>query len=163
MKQALREIASTAARKGYSAEDVQDANFAVVAFLDESVLTAYPCAAEWAPKESWRRFVWARFSGEVFFNCLETLRANFDSKTLVEVLEVYYLCTLLGCDGKFAGSTKREFGEREQKPGTVEALGGRTLPPLRRGPNRGGGGASEGGVGMHATQVRVSAPVPSAF
>ena len=40
MKQALREIASTAARKGYSAEDMQEADFAIVAFLDETILTA---------------------------------------------------------------------------------------------------------------------------
>ena len=50
MKQALREIGATAARKGYSAEDVQEANFAIVAFLDETVLTCDPCAAEWAQK-----------------------------------------------------------------------------------------------------------------
>jgi type VI secretion system protein ImpK len=48
MKQALREISSAAARKGYSAEDVQEANFAVVAFLDETVLTSDTCATEWA-------------------------------------------------------------------------------------------------------------------
>src|SRR4029077_2838368 len=50
MKQALREIASTAARKGYSADDVQEANFAIVAFLDETVLTADAAATEWARK-----------------------------------------------------------------------------------------------------------------
>jgi type VI secretion system protein ImpK len=109
MKQALREIASAAARKGYSAEDVQEANFAVVAFLDESVLTADPCASEWAQKSLGEDLFGQRSAGEVFFKRLETLRANRDSASLAEVLEVYYLCLLLGYEGKFAGGSKAEL------------------------------------------------------
>lgn len=109
MKQALREIASTAARKGYSAEDVQEANFAVVAFLDESVLTADPCATEWARKSLGEDLFGQRSAGEVFFKRLESLRANRDSPSLAEVLEVYYLCLLLGYEGKFAGGSKAEL------------------------------------------------------
>jgi len=109
MKQALREIASAAARKGYSAEDVQEANFAVVAFLDESVLTSDPCASEWAQKSLGEDLFGQRSAGEVFFKRLETLRANRDSASLAEVLEVYYLCLLLGYEGKFAGGSKAEL------------------------------------------------------
>ena len=109
MKQALREIASTAARKGYSAEDVQEANFAVVAFLDESILTADPSATEWAQKSLGEELFGQRSAGEMFFKRLETLRANRDSQSLAEVLEVYYLCLLLGYEGKFAGGSKAEL------------------------------------------------------
>ncbi len=109
MKQALREIASTAARKGYSAEDVQEANFAVVAFLDESILTADPSATEWAQKSLGEELFGQRSAGEMFFKHLETLRANRDSRGLAEVLEVYYLCLLLGYEGKFAGGSKAEL------------------------------------------------------
>ena len=109
MKQALREIASTAARKGYSAEDVQEANFAVVAFLDETVLTTDPCAAEWAQKSLGEDLFGQRSAGEVFFKRLDALRANRDSQSLAEVLEVYYLCLLLGYEGKFAGGSKAEL------------------------------------------------------
>jgi type VI secretion system protein ImpK len=109
MKQALREIASTAARKGYSAEDVQEANFAVVAFLDETVLTADPHATEWARKSLGEELFDQRSAGELFFKRLETLRANRDSQSLAEVLEVYYLCLLLGYEGKFAGGSKAEL------------------------------------------------------
>lgn len=109
MKQALREIASTAARKGYSAEDVQEANFAVVAFLDETVLTVDPSAGEWAKKSLGEELFAQRSAGEVFFKRLETLRANRDSLALAEVLEVYYLCLLLGYEGKFAGGAKAEL------------------------------------------------------
>ena len=109
MKQALREIASTAARKGYAAEDVQEANFAVVAFLDEAVLTNDACATVWAANSLGQDLFGQRSAGEQFFKRLETLRANRDSQSLAEVLEVYYLCLLLGYEGKFAGGSKAEL------------------------------------------------------
>jgi type VI secretion system protein ImpK len=110
MKQALREIASTAARRGYSAEDVQEGNFAVVAFLDEAILTAPDNnASQWAGKSLGEELFDQRSAGELFFKRLETLRANRDSQGLAEVLEVYYLCLLLGYEGKFAGGAKAEL------------------------------------------------------
>ena len=109
MQQALREIGTSAARKGYAAEDVQEANFAVVAFLDETVLTADASAQEWARKSLGEELFDQRSAGEVFFKRLETLRANRDSQSLAEVLEVYYLCLLLGYEGKFAGGSKAEL------------------------------------------------------
>src|SRR5215475_5472906 len=109
MKQALREIASSAARKGYSAEDVQEANFAVVAFLDETILTHDSRATEWESKSLGEELFGQRSAGEVFFKRLEILRANRDSQSLAEVLEVYYLCLLLGYEGKFAGGSKAEL------------------------------------------------------
>jgi type VI secretion system protein ImpK len=109
MKQALREITSSAARKGYSAEDVEEANFAVVAFLDETVLTMDSCAAEWAKKTLAEELFDQRSAGELFFKRLDNLRANRDSQSLAEVLEIYYLCLLLGYEGKFAGGSKAEI------------------------------------------------------
>jgi len=109
MLQALREISSTAARKSYSAEDVQEAHFAVVAFLDETILTHDPCSTEWARKSLGEELFGQRSAGEVFFKRLETLRANRDSQSLAEVLELYYLCLLLGYEGKFAGGSKAEL------------------------------------------------------
>jgi type VI secretion system protein ImpK len=109
MKQALREIASTAARKGYSTEDVQEANFAVVAFLDETVLTSDACATEWARKSLGEELFAQRSAGETFFKRLEAQRANRDSQALAEVLEIYNLCLLLGYEGKFAGGSKAEL------------------------------------------------------
>jgi type VI secretion system protein ImpK len=110
MKQALVDIGSTVARKGYSAGDLQEANFAVVAFLDETVLTAQDAnASQWAGKSLGEELFDQRSAGELFFKRLETLRANRDSQELAEVLEVYYLCLLLGYEGKFAGGSKAEL------------------------------------------------------
>jgi type VI secretion system protein ImpK len=109
MEQTLGEIASTAARKGYDPQDVGQAKFAVVVFLDEIILTHDPCAAEWARMSLEEKLYGQRSGGELFFSRLEMLRANRDSQNLAEVLEVYYLCLLLGYEGKFAGGSKAEL------------------------------------------------------
>jgi type VI secretion system protein ImpK len=110
MKQALKEIASVAPRKGYSAEDLQEADFAVVAFLDETILTATDgSASQWAGKSLCEELFGQRSAGELFFKHLEALRANRDSFELAEVLEVYYLCLLLGYEGQFSGGAKTEL------------------------------------------------------
>jgi type VI secretion system protein ImpK len=110
MKQAFKEIASVAPRKGYSAEDLQEADFAVVAFLDETILTASEgSSSQWAGKSLCEELFGQRSAGELFFKRLEALRTNRDSLELAEVLEVYYLCLLLGYEGKFSGGSKTEL------------------------------------------------------
>ena len=110
MKQALAEVASTAARRGYAVEDVQEGTFAVVAFLDEAILTAPDSSAgNWVGKSLGEELFDQRSAGELFFKRLKELRANRDSQELAEVLEVYYLCLLLGYEGKFAGGDKGEL------------------------------------------------------
>jgi type VI secretion system protein ImpK len=110
MKQALNEIASIGPRKGYSAEDLQEADFAVVAFLDETILTASDgSASQWAGKSLCEELFGQRSAGELFFKRLEALRVSRDSLELAEVLEVYYLCLLLGYEGKFSGGSKTEL------------------------------------------------------
>jgi type VI secretion system protein ImpK len=110
MKEALREIGDLAARRRYEQEDVQEANFAIVAFLDEVVMTSQSDAnTQWARKSLQEELFEQRSAGEAFFKRLETLRAGRDSQQLAEVLEVYYLCLLLGYEGKYAGGSKAEL------------------------------------------------------
>ena len=110
MKQALSEVASTAARRGYSADDVHEGTFAVVAFLDEAILTAPDnSAVNWVGKSLGEELFDQRSAGELFFKRLDSLRAGRDSQKLAEILEVYYLCLLLGYEGKFAGGSKGEL------------------------------------------------------
>jgi type VI secretion system protein ImpK len=110
MKQALREIADTAARRGYAQEDVREAEFAVVAFLDEMVLSSQDASrTQWARKSMGEELFEQRSAGELFFRRLEALRANRDSQELAEVLEVYYLCLLLGYEGRYAGGSRTEL------------------------------------------------------
>jgi type VI secretion system protein ImpK len=110
MKQALTEVASTAARRGYAADDVQESTFAVVAFLDEVILTASGASTtNWVGKSLGEELFDQRDAGEHFFKRLDALRANRDSQNLAEILEVYYLCLLLGYEGKFAGGSRGEL------------------------------------------------------
>jgi len=110
MKAALREIGDVAARRGYAKEDVYEANFAVVAFLDEVVLSSQDASrSQWARKSLQEELFDQRSAGELFFKHLEELRAHRDSPQLAEVLEVYYLCLLLGYEGRYAVGSKAEL------------------------------------------------------
>lgn len=109
MKQALTEIAATAARRGYRQEGVHEATFAVVAFLDEAMLSASGANEKWIGKTLGQELYRERSAGETFFKTLDALRAQHDSADLAEVLEVYYLCLLLGYEGKYVGGAKGEL------------------------------------------------------
>ena len=96
----LDEAWHTARENGISPEDVDRARFAVVAFMDETVLSS-----DWPRKDAWTarslQFeMYERYdAGEEFFNRLEQLRANPSDN--IEVLEVYYLCLALGFQGRY--------------------------------------------------------------
>jgi type VI secretion system protein ImpK len=110
MKDALKDIADMAARRGYAREDVAEANFAVVAFLDEIVLSSQDSGrSQWARKSLQEELFDQRSAGELFFKRLDELRAHNDSPRLAEVLEVYYLCLLLGYEGRYAVGSKAEL------------------------------------------------------
>jgi type VI secretion system protein ImpK len=85
---------------GASPEEVAEAAFAVVAFVDETVLQS-----DWDRKDAWTarslQFeLYERYdAGEEFFTRLERLRAHPADN--VDVLEVYYLCLSLGFQGRY--------------------------------------------------------------
>jgi type VI secretion system protein ImpK len=110
IKDALKDISDAAARRGYPANIVREANFAVVAFLDEVVLsTQNPGQTHWARKNLQEELFDQRSAGELFFKHLDELRARQDSIELAEALEVYYLCLLLGYEGRYASGSKAEL------------------------------------------------------
>lgn len=110
IKDALKNIADAAARRGYSRQSVEEASFAVVAFLDEVVLSSQSGGqVQWARKNLQEELFDQRSAGELFFKHLEELRAHHDSTQLAEVLEVYYLCLLLGYEGRYASGSKGEL------------------------------------------------------
>ncbi len=110
MKATLEEIARAAAQKGYKAGDVQEASFAVIAFLDEAVLTSNDSGrGQWAQKTLQEEMFNQRSGGELFFQHLDQLRSYHDSPQLAQVLEVYYLCLLLGYEGRYAVDSKADL------------------------------------------------------
>jgi type VI secretion system protein ImpK len=89
-------------KRGYSDEALQDARFAVVAFLDETVLNlGSGIFSDWARKPLQEELFRVHMGGEVFFQNLERLMRQPDSAHLADVLEVYLLCLTLGYAGKY--------------------------------------------------------------
>src|SRR5712692_4715888 len=110
MKEGLREAERRAVKRGYQNEDIADAGFAIIAFLDETVLTSNdPSRTQWAKKYLLEELFGQAIGGEIFFERLERLRARRDSPQLADLLEVYYLCLLLGYEGRHAVGPKAEL------------------------------------------------------
>jgi type VI secretion system protein ImpK len=101
MEDLLLEVEREAVKAGYRKEDIEEANYAVIAFLDETVLTSSdPARDHWS---SWQaqRYT-GSIAGEGFFEHLKMLRNRRESPQLADLLEVYYLCLLLGYQGRYA-------------------------------------------------------------
>lgn len=109
-REALRMAAQEAQRAGYSAEDTKLATFAVVALLDESVLNSRnPLFAEWPRKPLQEELFGVHVAGEMFFQNLQQLLGRNDSPALADLLEVHYLCLLLGYGGRYSMGSKGEL------------------------------------------------------
>jgi len=103
MRGALQSAESEAVSKGYSSDDVRLATFAMVAFLDESVLNSNnPAFVEWPRLPLQEEMFGHHIAGEVFFQNVERLLAKADSNDVADVLEVYLLCLLLGYQGRYS-------------------------------------------------------------
>lgn len=106
-----------ARRLGYAPEDVSLALYAVVAFLDESVLNSnQPMFAGWPSRPLQEEIFGGHMGGEVFFQYLRQLLARADSEDTADVLEVYQLCLLLGFQGRYSTGDR---GERRELAGAV--------------------------------------------
>lgn len=114
-REALRLADAEGRRRGYSDEELQLARFAGVAFLDESILNSRnPVFADWPRKPLQEELFGVHQAGEIFFRNLERLLKQADSPALADVLEVYYLCLLLGFAGRYSISAGGELrGIRE--------------------------------------------------
>ena len=111
MREALKTAAQEARnRAGYTSEDIRMATLAVVGFLDESILNARnPLFADWPRKPLQEELFGIHMAGEVFFQNLEQLLGRTDSADLADLLEVHYLCLLLGFTGRYSGSRTGEL------------------------------------------------------
>jgi type VI secretion system protein ImpK len=103
LKQALQRADQEARSGGYKPEDVRQVLFAVVAFLDESVLSSKnPIFADWPRLPLQTELFGHQIAGEVVFQELQKTLARPDSPEGSDVLEVYALCLLLGFRGRYA-------------------------------------------------------------
>lgn len=96
----LKELEARAGQLGYKEAQVQNAKFALASFVDETVL-----AGGFAIRNEWERFplqleyFQEQFAGVKFFDRLDGLLKTAEAEA--DVIEVYYLCLLLGFKGKY--------------------------------------------------------------
>jgi type VI secretion system protein ImpK len=91
-----------AAKGRYTADEIEDARLAVIVFLDEAIQHSSDPA-----KEDWRLNT-LQFSeygktigGQVFYERLERMERRPDTEGLADLLELYYMCLLLGYEGRY--------------------------------------------------------------
>jgi type VI secretion system protein ImpK len=102
MQGALRAAEKEGVSKLYPPEDVRLATFAIVAFLDESVLNSTnPAFSEWPRMPLQEEMFGHHRAGEVFFENVDRLLSRADSHGASDLLEIYSLCILLGYKGKY--------------------------------------------------------------
>jgi type VI secretion system protein ImpK len=96
----LEDFEREAKEAGFDTEKIQQATFAIVSFLDETII-----GSEWEQKTEWiseplQLKLFDTFNaGEEFFNNIKMLRQRMGVNK--DVLEVYYLCLVLGFKGKY--------------------------------------------------------------
>lgn len=103
IREALKAADAEARKRGYTADDIQLATFAVVAYLDESVQSLQdPVFGDWPRKPLQEEMFGNLLAGEIFFKHLQQIMGRNDSHETADLLEVYYLCMLLGFSGRYS-------------------------------------------------------------
>ncbi|MBT8396223.1 MAG: DotU family type IV/VI secretion system protein [Gemmatimonadetes bacterium] len=110
VKKWLSKAAREAAEAGYAGDTITMAGYAVIAFLDESVLNSpQPMFSEW-PRRPLQEEIFGEFlGGEAFFENLEYLLNQPDSEELGDLIEVHLLCLSLGFQGRYAAGARGEL------------------------------------------------------
>lgn len=110
MKTALKASIEDARRKTFSEEETKLAMFAVVAFLDETILTQnQPAFADWRRKPLQEELFGVHIAGEIFFQNLENIIRQPDSLPNSDLLELYALCISLGFQGRYSAGGRAEL------------------------------------------------------
>jgi type VI secretion system protein ImpK len=103
--EAFKTAARQASAVGYDAADIKSATFAAVAFLDESVLNnRKPAFEDWLKKPLQEELFGTHVAGDVFFENIQQLLARKSSMDGADLLEIYYLCLLLGFSGRYSAN-----------------------------------------------------------
>ena len=96
----LKTFEEKGSRRGYKERQLQDAKFALTAFVDETVLAGgFPLREEWERYPLQLEYFKEALAGNKFFDRLDVLLK--EGAPEADVIEVYYLCLLLGFKGKY--------------------------------------------------------------
>lgn len=134
--EAIRLAGQQAQTRGYTGADIQLATFAVVAFLDESILNLRsPVFQDWARRPLQEELFGRHEAGEIFFENLRQLIQRRDAAETADTLEVYYLCLLLGYLGRYSIASKAELRllmqQADEKIGRIRGANAEMSPHWR--------------------------------
>jgi type VI secretion system protein ImpK len=103
MRRSIQAAMQEARALGYSSDTVQMSVFAVVAYLDESVLNQQgPAFGDWARRPLQEELFGGHLAGETFFLNLRKLLGQQDSSEVADALELHCLCLQMGYRGRYA-------------------------------------------------------------
>jgi type VI secretion system protein ImpK len=150
MKAALQDVEREANVAGYGSAEIRDAEFAVVAFLDETILSSKePKAEEWRKRPLNIDLFGQAIAGDVFYDKLNDIERRHDSPHLADLIEIYLLCLLLGFEGRFAPPLRGEaYRIMERLRGRIESIRGidyKLSPPMEFTPEAAGSAEPVGG------------------
>lgn len=103
----IRKMISSAVQEvramGYTDKTSEMALYAIIGFLDESVLNSQdPAFSDWARRPLQEEMFGGHFAGEYFFRHVDDLLNRPESPEVADALELHAICLLLGYRGKFA-------------------------------------------------------------
>ncbi|TVP77171.1 MAG: DotU family type IV/VI secretion system protein [Gemmatimonadales bacterium] len=102
-----------ARESGYGDETVRYALYAVVAFLDESVLNSpRELFSSWPGRPLQEEIFGDHMAGETFYAYLDSLLDSSAGPERADLLEVYLLCLLMGFRGRYGSA---DSGERSRR------------------------------------------------
>ncbi|HYE76298.1 MAG TPA: type IVB secretion system protein IcmH/DotU [Blastocatellia bacterium] len=96
----LKQLEQRGLQIGYKEAQIQNAKFALASFVDETVLAGgFPIRDEWERYPLQLEYFGEQFAGVKFFERLDGLLKEVEREG--DVVELYYLCLLLGYKGKY--------------------------------------------------------------
>jgi type VI secretion system protein ImpK len=134
MRRSLQTAMQEARTLGYSSDTVQMAVFAVVAYMDESVLNLQsPAFADWARRPLQEELFGGHLAGETFFRNLKMLLGQPDSAEVADALELHCLSLQMGYRGRYALGDSGELQQMlRQAQDKIQRIRGaaRLTPPI---------------------------------
>lgn len=123
VRRLFEELEQRGATLRYSEAQLKQVKFALAAFVDETVLTAnFPLREEWEKYPLQLEYFSDHLAGVKFFDRLEELLKNVEAEA--NVVEVYYLCLLLGFKGKHSVYMEEQLqGVIENTAARLRAVG----------------------------------------
>jgi len=113
IKNSLKLATQDALARGYSQDDVRLAIYALVAFVDESVMSNQSVFGDWSRLPLEEELFGGHVAGDSFFNNVQQVLSRPDSSQTADLIEVFYLCLLMGYKGRYASGegTRRAIME----------------------------------------------------